>query len=77
MSRYFDRLIAEQPPGDWGRTERLSRQQVEALIRATVLKQGAVISDAGVRRIADEWLRDTDLAYSDGYDAGYYNAEDI
>ncbi len=76
MSRFFDRLIAEQPPGDWGRTERLSRRQVEALIRATVLKQGAVISDAGVRRIADEWFADTQMAYDDGWAEAYDNRGD-
>ena len=78
VSRHYDRLIADgtltgKPPHT--RTTRLSRREIENLIRATVLPGGHRISDAAVRRLTDAWTADADLAakqsYDSGHDAGY------
>ena len=78
MSRYHDRLITAgtvgpKPPPT--RDTRMTRTEIENLIRATVLPGGHRISAAAVSRIADAWLADADVAYDAGHDAGYAAAD--
>jgi hypothetical protein len=64
MARHHDRLIADSTPIPKPTplpTRPLTRPEIENLIRATVLAQGAVITPAGIRRITDAWLLDATL----------------
>lgn len=64
MARHHDRIIAAgtPQPKQYNRTERLSRPEIENLIRATVLPGGHRISAAAVRRLTDAWTADADNA---------------
>lgn len=80
MSRHHDRLIEAatlRPKPPAVRTERMTRTEIENLIRATVLPGGHRISDAAVTRIADAWQADADLTHRQAYDTGYHDGVDI